>query len=74
MEDLIAKAILFKEVDKRHGTKRSKTPPIGDMKQVMVPYSIALLQIATGGCLNWEKIWKTRKYHLNFLIICIILW
>ena len=60
-EDLIAKAILFKEVDKRHGTKRSKTPPIGDMKQVMVPYSIALLQIATGGCLNWEKIWKNQK-------------
>lgn len=60
-EDLIAKAILFKEVDRRHGTKRSKTPPIGDMKQVMVPYSIALLQIATEGCLDLEKIWKNQK-------------
>lgn len=60
-EDLIAKAILFKEVDRRHGTKRSKTPPIGDMKQVMVPYSIALLKIATNGCLNLEKIWKNQK-------------
>lgn len=60
-EDLIAKAILFKEVDKRHGTKRSKTPPIGDMKQVMVPYSIALLQIATDGCLDLEKIWKKQN-------------
>lgn len=60
-EDLIAKAILFKEVDRRHGTKRSKTPPIGDMKQVMVPYSIALLQVATEGCLNLEKIWKNQK-------------
>lgn len=60
-EDLIAKAILFKEVDKRHGTKRSKTPPIGDMKQVMVPYSIALLQIATKGCLDLGKIWKNQK-------------
>lgn len=60
-EDLIAKAILFKEVDRRHGTKRSKTPPIGDMKQVMVPYSIALLQIATEGCLDLAKIWKNQK-------------
>ena len=60
-KDLIAKAILFKEVDRRHGTKRSKTPPIGDMKQVMVPYSIALLQIATNGCLDLEKIWKNQK-------------
>lgn len=60
-EDLIAKAILFKEVDRRHGTKRSKIPPIGDMKQVMVPYSIALLQIATEGCLDLGKIWKNQK-------------
>ena len=60
-EDLIAKAILFKDVDKRHGTKRSKTPPIGDMKQVMVPYSIALLRIATNGCLDLEKIWKKQQ-------------
>jgi len=60
-EDLIAKAILFKEVDRRHGTKRSKVPPIGDMKQVMVPYSIALLQIATNNCLDLEKIWKNQK-------------
>lgn len=60
-EDLIAKAILFKEVDRRHGTKKSKTPPISDMKQVMVPYSIALLQIATNRLLNLEKIWKNQK-------------
>ena len=60
-EDLIAKAILFKDVDKRHGTKRSKTPPIGDMKQVMIPYSIALLRIATNGCLDLEKIWKKQQ-------------
>ena len=64
-EDLIAKAILFKEVDRRHGTKRSKTPPIGDMKQVMVPYSIALLRIATGGCLDLGKIWKNQKISVE---------
>lgn len=75
-EDLIAKAILFKEVDRRHGTKRSKTPPIGDMKQVMVPYCIALLQIATDGCLNLSKIWKNQKvsselsdYMYNLMIL-----
>ena len=60
-EDLIAKAILFKVVDKIHGTKKSKTPPIGDMKQVMVPYSIALLKIATNSCLDLAKIWKKQQ-------------
>lgn len=64
-EDLIAKAILFKEADKRHGTKRSKTRPIGDMKQVMVPYCIALLKIATKGCLNLDKIWKRQQVSEN---------
>lgn len=60
-EDLIAKAILFKEVDRRHGTKRSKTPPIGDMKQLLVPYSIALLRIATNGNLDLGKIWRNQR-------------
>lgn len=60
-EDLIAKAILFKEVDRRHGTKRGKNPPIGDMKQVLVPYSIALLEIATKDCLDLGKIWRNQK-------------
>ena len=64
-EDLIAKAILFKEVDRRHGTKRSATPPIGDMKQVMVPYSIALLRIATDGCLDLGKIWNNQKISVE---------
>ena len=60
-EDLIAKAILFKTIDKLHGTKKSKTPPIGDMKQVMVPYSIALLKIVTKGLLDLGKIWQNQK-------------
>ena len=64
-EDLIAKAILFREVDRRHGTKRSKIPPIGDMKQVLVPYSIALLRIATDGCLDLGKIWKNQKISIE---------
>lgn len=75
-EDLIAKAILFKEVDRRHGTKKSKTPPISDMKQVMVPYSIAILQIATNRSLNLEKIWKNQKistelsdYMYNLMVL-----
>lgn len=59
-EDLIAKAILFKDVDKRHGTKRDKVPPLGDMKQLTVPYSIALLNMATNGRLNLGKIWKQQ--------------
>lgn len=73
-EDLIAKAILFKEVDRRHGTKRSKIKPISDMKQVMVPYSIALLKRATDGCLDLEKIWRNQAIseELSDYMYCLM--
>lgn len=60
-EDLIAKAILFTEVDKRHGKKTKTQVPLGDMKQLMVPYSIGLLKIATNGRLDLGKIWKNQR-------------
>ena len=41
-EDAIAKAILFKAADKRYGTKVSGNQ-IGELKQVVVPYTLSLL-------------------------------
>ncbi len=58
-EDLIAKAILFKTADKRHGTKRDPYN-IGTMKQVCVPYAIGILKILTEDKLDLYKIWLNQ--------------
>lgn len=58
-EDVIAKAILFRAMDKLYGTKKSETY-IGELKQVVVPYTISLLTILTNGRVNLYKIWKEQ--------------
>lgn len=59
-EDSIAKAILFKEADKRYGTKANDYN-IGELKQVVVPYTISLLTIITKRRLDLYRIWKNQK-------------
>ncbi len=59
-EDTIAKAILFKTADKRYGTKASAVH-IGELKNVTVPYTIALLTKITNGRLDLYKIWKAQQ-------------
>ncbi len=59
-EDTIAKAILFKTADKRYGTKANDYN-IGELKQVVVPYTIALLTHITEGRLDLYKIWKNQQ-------------
>ncbi len=56
-EDTIAKCILFKATDKRYGIKPNS---IGEMKQVVVPYTISLLNIITENKLDLYKIWKNQ--------------
>lgn len=55
-EDLVAKAILFKEADRRYGTKQHGEV-IGDLKKTVVPYAIALLYRITNGEIDLYKIW-----------------
>ncbi len=59
-EDAIAKTILFRTADKRYGTKKNDYC-IGEMKQVVVPYTISLLYIITEGKLDLYKIWKEQR-------------
>lgn len=56
-EDAIAKCILFKNADKRYGVKPNS---IGEMKQVVVPYTLSLLNIITENQLDLFKIWKNQ--------------
>lgn len=59
-EDTISKAILFRTADARYGTKKNDYC-IGEMKQVVVPYTIALLNKLTEGRLNLYKIWQNQE-------------
>lgn len=59
-EDLIAKAILFKDADRRYGTKQHGEP-IGDLKKSVVPYAIALLHHITEGKIDLYKIWMRQE-------------
>lgn len=56
-EDAIAKCILFKNADKRYGIKPDS---IGEMKQVVVPYTLSLLNIITKNQIDLFKIWKNQ--------------
>jgi len=57
-EDAIAKCILFKNADKRYGKKPDS---IGEMKQVVVPYTLSLINILTENKLDLYKIWKNQE-------------
>lgn len=59
MRSTIAKAILFKAADKRHGDKLTGDH-IGELKQVVVPYTLSLLNIITEGRLDLYRIWKNQ--------------
>lgn len=59
-EDTIAKTILFREADLRYGTKKSGNP-IGELRNVVVPYTMALLNRITNGHLDLYKIWRAQK-------------
>lgn len=59
-EDTIAKAILFKAADQLYGTKRTGNN-IGELKSVVVPYTIGLLNYLTGGKIDLYRIWKNQK-------------
>lgn len=56
-EDVVAKCILFKDADKRYGVKPNS---IGEMKQVVVPYTLSLISILTENKLDLYKIWKSQ--------------
>lgn len=59
-EDVIAKAILFKTADELYGTKR-KGNNIGELKSVVVPYTIGLLNHMVEGRIDLYKIWRNQK-------------
>lgn len=56
-EDTVAKIILFKAAEKLYGVKPNN---IGEMRNAVVPYAIALLGHLTNYHLDLYKIWKNQ--------------
>lgn len=73
-EDSIAKAILFKTADLLYGTKRTGNN-IGELKSVVVPYTIGLINHLTSGQIDLYRIWKNQKVSdaLSQLIYSLML-
>lgn len=61
-EDVIAKAILFRTAEKLYGVKPNA---IGDLRYIIVPYSIGWLGHHTKGKLDLAKIWKNQSLSEN---------
>ncbi|MCL1969702.1 MAG: AIPR family protein [Bacteroidetes bacterium] len=59
-EDAIAKCILFKAAEKRYGVG-AQPFKIGEMRQVVVPYTLSLINILTQKKLDLYRIWKNQE-------------
>ncbi len=64
-EDTIAKCILFKTAEQRYGTKANDYN-IGELRQVVVPYTLSLINRLTGNKINFYKIWKNQQVSSVF--------
>jgi hypothetical protein len=62
-EDLIAKAIIFRTAEKLYGTGARA---IGDLRYMVVPYTVAWLCFSTEGKMNLMNIWRKQELSENF--------
>lgn len=62
-EDLIAKSIIFRSAERLYGTGAKA---IGDLRYMVVPYTISLLGIITNNRINLFKIWKNQEITTEF--------
>jgi len=57
-EDAVAKCILFKTAEKLYGVKPNN---IGELRQVVVPYTLSLLNILTDNQIDLYNIWRNQQ-------------
>ena len=70
-EDLIAKAIIFRTAERLYGTGNKA---IGDLRYMVVPYTISWLRLITYSYINLFKIWKNQELTSefeNYLLIAL---
>ena len=62
-EDVIAKAVLFKTMERLYGTGAKA---IGDLRYMVVPYTMSWLRHITEGKINFSAIWKHQRLANEF--------
>lgn len=62
-EDLIAKAIIFRTMEKLYGTGAKA---IGDLRYMVVPYTMSWFRYITEGRINLSAIWKHQALTNEF--------
>lgn len=62
-EDLVAKAIIFRSAEKLYGVGAKA---IGDLRYIVVPYTVAWLSLSTGGKINLHEIWRQQVLSESF--------
>lgn len=61
-EDLIAKAVIFRSAERLYGTGAKA---IGDLRYMVVPYTISFLRLITDNKINLYKIWKNQGLSIE---------
>ena len=56
-EDLIAKSVIFRCAERLYGTGAKA---IGDLRYMVVPYTVSFLRLITNNKINLYKIWKNQ--------------
>ncbi|GHT40635.1 hypothetical protein FACS189437_06490 [Bacteroidia bacterium] len=62
-EDLIARTIIFKTMERLYGTGAKA---IGDLRYMVVPYTMSWLRYITEGRINFSAIWKHQALTNEF--------
>ncbi len=62
-EEMIAKAIIFRSAERLYGTG---TKSIGDLRYMVVPYTVSWLRSLTGDHINLLRIWKCQILSKKF--------
>lgn len=69
-EDLIAKSIIFRSAERLYGTGAKA---IGDLRYMVVPYTISLLNMITNNKINLFQIWKNQEMTTEFENLLFVL-
>ena len=62
-EDLVAKALIFRAAESLYGTG---TKAIGDLRYMVVPYTIAWLRFTVNNRINLFNVWKKQRLTSSF--------
>ncbi|MFD2035172.1 AIPR family protein [Belliella marina] len=62
-ENIIAKAIIFRSAERLYGTGAKS---IGDLRYMVVPYTVSWIKFKVGNNLNLHKIWKDQGLSTIF--------